>query len=75
MILSSDDGKVISATGGHLNIYRKPVASGGDHGSDSIYTSEDDSSPSIDGSITKDNRSNADYHFPLNGKIIIWCLN
>ena len=73
--LSSDDGKVISATGGHLKVYRKPVTSGGDHGSDSTYTSEDDSSPSNDGSISEDYRSIADYHFPLNGKIIIWCLN
>ena len=73
--LSSDDGKVTSATGGHLKVYRKPVTSGGDHGSNSTYISEDDSSPSNDGSISEDYRSNADYHFPLNGKITIWCLN
>ena len=66
--LRSDDGKFICATGGHLKVYGK---SGGDHSSDSTYTSEDDSSPSNDGSISEDYRSNAGYHFPLNGKIII----
>ncbi|KAL5503221.1 hypothetical protein EMCRGX_G010138 [Ephydatia muelleri] len=50
-------------------VYRKPVTSGCDHGSDSTYTSEDDSSPSNDGSISEDYRSNADYHFPLNGSV------
>ena len=59
--LRSDDGKVISATGGHLRDYRKPVTSVGDHGSDSTYTSEDDSN---DGSTSEDFRSNADDHFP-----------
>ena len=39
------------------------------------HTSEDDGSPSNDGSISEDYRYNADYTFPLNGKIIIWCLN
>ena len=55
----------------HLKVYIKPTTSGSDHGSDSTYTSEDDSRPSNDGCITEDYRSNADYHFPLNGKILI----
>ena len=70
---SSDDGKVIGATGSHLKAYRKPVTSGGDHGSDSTYTSEDDSSPSNDGSISEEYRSKPDDHISQNGKIIIWC--
>ena len=55
--LSCDDGKVISATVGHLKVYRKPVTSDGDCGSDSTYTSVDDSSPLSppcnDGSISE----------------------
>ena len=73
--LCSDDGKVTSATGGHLKVYRKPLGSNADHSSNPTHTSEDDGSLSNDGSISADYRSTADDHFPLNGKIIIWCLN
>eukprot|EP00731_Ephydatia_muelleri_P000058 Em0001g58a len=65
--LCSDDGKVTSATGGHLKVYRKPLGSDADHSSNPTHTSEDDGSLSNDGSISEDYRSTADDHFPLNG--------
>eukprot|EP00731_Ephydatia_muelleri_P014878 Em0008g598a len=65
--LCSDDGKVTSATGGHLKVYRKPLGSDADHSSNPTHTSEDDGSLSNDGSISEDYRSIADDHFPLNG--------
>ncbi|KAL5479365.1 hypothetical protein EMCRGX_G022879 [Ephydatia muelleri] len=65
--LCSDDGKVTSATGGHLKVYRKPLGSDADHSSNPTHTSEDDGSLSNDGSISEDYRSTADDHFPLYG--------
>ena len=64
-----------SATGGHLKVYRKPLSSDADHSPNPTHTFEDDGSLSNDGSISADYRSIADDHFPLNGNIIIGCLN
>ena len=80
--LSCHNGKVISATGIHLKVYRQQVTSDIDDGSDSpafrdvnpTCTYPDDSSPLScnDGSISTD--STADGHFLLHGKYIVLYL-